>query len=308
MASSMRVLLTGATGRLGSVVYRQLLEAGHTVVAVDLRPSEDTTLPPIKVVDLTRFADVWPLVENIDVVCHLGSKPAFKHEPMASADGYANNVTGCYNLFLAALHHGVGRIVYASSLQAYGAFSMGQYDQERGIRDFVKPRYLPIDEDHPLLACGPYASSKAAGEQMLLNMIAMRPSLCGVSLRYSTIVTDRRRPPTPEQIARWKMISETMPKWRRFIGAYNTFIDIDDAARATVMACGYGQPGTHSAFNVVHPAARHAWSRDLLAQAYDGLPEMRAEVGPNDSLLSTERARTVLGFVPQHGPGGLKSF
>ncbi|APB01507.1 dTDP-L-rhamnose 4-epimerase [Nocardia seriolae] len=74
----LRVLLTGAAGYLGSHVHRALLGAGHEVIAIDALLATvhgvDPVVPDhVSRVDI-RDADVLePLLDGIDVVCHLAA-------------------------------------------------------------------------------------------------------------------------------------------------------------------------------------------------------------------------------------------
>src|SRR5260221_6283421 len=68
----MKVLVTGATGRLGSVVCKELLQRGHDVLATDLRLAAALAVP-LKLADLRAPEAVYPLLEGREAVVHLGN-------------------------------------------------------------------------------------------------------------------------------------------------------------------------------------------------------------------------------------------
>lgn len=156
----MRVLITGAAGRLGGEIARQAKEAGHQLRLVDRRFTKD--LPePIQLANLLDQHACYPLVEDIDAVIHLAN---YSHSSHGSAQTvYGENVQMNINLFQAAVDMGVKRLIFASSVQVISG--------ERRVGDVgSKPSclsYLPIDSQTPVCAQNPYALSKAATEEML---------------------------------------------------------------------------------------------------------------------------------------------
>ena len=77
----MRVLLTGAAGFIGARIAAALRDAGHDVVAVDVmlpaaHGGHAEPPPDCQVVDIRDASTLAPLLNGIDVVCHLaGSDP-----------------------------------------------------------------------------------------------------------------------------------------------------------------------------------------------------------------------------------------
>ncbi|MGW4249431.1 NAD-dependent epimerase/dehydratase family protein, partial [Nocardia sp. NPDC004722] len=74
----MRVLLTGAAGYLGSHVQRALLAAGHEVIGVDLLldavHGPNPTVPEgVQRLDIRDPDALEPLLDGVDVVCHLAA-------------------------------------------------------------------------------------------------------------------------------------------------------------------------------------------------------------------------------------------
>ena len=74
--SSLRVVVTGGSGRIGSVLVRRLIEQGHAVTNVDRRPPDGAPAQAKFVfADLRQREILQPIFEQCDVVCHLGEIP-----------------------------------------------------------------------------------------------------------------------------------------------------------------------------------------------------------------------------------------
>jgi nucleoside-diphosphate-sugar epimerase len=117
----MRILLTGATGFIGSEVARQLGEAGHATRVMVRRPSRASLLARSEVEpvhgDLLSVPSLERAVAGIDVVIHLGGRATF--EPYARLQ--PTIVGGTAALARAAADAGVSHLVYGSSMFVYGS-------------------------------------------------------------------------------------------------------------------------------------------------------------------------------------------
>ena len=147
----MHILVTGAAGRIGRYIVRDLVQAGHSVLGADTGPAAEQNAPHL-VTDLTDAGQTYQALARAraDAVVHMG---AWANAGMvADTRTYGDNVRGTYNLFQACADLGVKRVVSASSNQVYGIA-------------YAPPLYAPLDEKHPLRPGNSYALSKAAGEQ-----------------------------------------------------------------------------------------------------------------------------------------------
>ncbi len=283
----MKIVVTGSSGSLGGRVVQELIQHGHEVIAVDVAPSKEPDAPPTRQVDLTHIEGIRPVLRGADAVCHLGSHPSFY--ATGKPNGFSNNVTGTFNVFEACDELGIGKIVYASSIQAYGLCASRQAPPEW----VSPPLYLPVDEDHPLLPRDAYPLSKAMGEQIADSYIRRKQSLQVFSLRFPAIYSPYRtrprrmgdRPKLPTNFASGDLFS---------------LVHVDDAARAVRLCCEIDRPG-HTPLNITSRRAAREWTMENLVAQYARVPEMRRPLEPTDPLLDWRRAREILGFVADLG-------
>jgi nucleoside-diphosphate-sugar epimerase len=151
----LKVLVTGAAGRIGSHLSRGLLAEGHTVRAFGL--AGDPGLARLADAgaqvfegDLEAPDDLVPAVSGIDVICHLGAALT-THD--ASDDRFVDvNLRGTFNVLEAARQHapGIKRFVYTSSDAVY----LSGDDDHAEI----------IDEAHPQRPGTVYGATKVGAE------------------------------------------------------------------------------------------------------------------------------------------------
>jgi len=142
-----RLLLTGANGRVGSLLSHGLRSQGRILRLADrsavqsAAPEDETCL-----FDLHDRAALAQATQGVNIVVHLG---AIADE--ASFDSIAaTNIGGTYNVFNAAQHAGVRRIVFASTLHTVGFY----------------PVAPPISVDVPPRPDTLYGVSKVFGEAL----------------------------------------------------------------------------------------------------------------------------------------------
>src|SRR3954470_17960744 len=133
----MRVVVTGATGNVGTSLVRRLsTEPAVTSIVGVARRVPELDLPKVEWVaaDVSRD-DLGPAFAGADVVVHL----AWLIQPSHRLDVLeATNVAGSKRVFDAAARAGAGALVYASSV---GAYSRG-------------PKDPPVDEEWPTEGVG----------------------------------------------------------------------------------------------------------------------------------------------------------
>jgi nucleoside-diphosphate-sugar epimerase len=175
----MKILVTGAAGKLGSVTVKVLVDAGHDVRATDRKFVAGS--PRVEPSDLLDEHALYRVLDGVDAVVHLGNHPNRFAGPSPQRI-LAENVAMNANVFSAALDLGVRRIVFSSSIQV-----MLKTDGIRTDRSSIP--YLPLDGDAPPNpGLNPYALSKQFAEEHLKTAAREVPELSVTVLRFPMLV------------------------------------------------------------------------------------------------------------------------
>jgi UDP-glucose 4-epimerase len=174
------ILVTGATGYIGSHTCVCLLKAGWRVIAMDnlcnssprvvLRIQEICGRPmPFHPLDVRDHVAVSRLIqqENISAVIHFAGLKAVGESVTRPLDYFDNNVAGSITLLRALHQQGVRKLVFSSSATVYG-----------------DPSQVPVTETAPLSAANPYGRTKLMVEQILDDMSDSDPEWRIATLRY----------------------------------------------------------------------------------------------------------------------------
>lgn len=171
---TMRIVITGAAGRLGSIVRKHLSQSpDHEQVLIDCNNHGD---PAIRLADLATNYTAWDeLFDGAEVVIHLAADP----RPEAPWQAVArNNIDVTINVFRAAATHNVRRVIYASTLT-----TMDGYRYNTG----------PISADWAPRPVTFYAISKLIGET-IGRMFAESHNMSVICLRLGAVQTGVRTP------------------------------------------------------------------------------------------------------------------
>ena len=235
MASAMNIFIAGATGAIGRVLVPLLVSAGHKVVALTRSADRTSLLEQMGAVPVV--GDVFDAVRLARVVAESKAEVVI-HQLTAfgSKDGdpYAQTIRvrieGTRNLVSAARAAGVRRFIAQSISFMCEPPSSGLTDEQ-----------TPLHLDGPT-GVRPLARAIASLEQQTLGESAM----LGTVLRYGWFYG----PGTsydPEGSIPTAIRKGTMPIVGTGAGTYS-FIDLRDAAAATVMALAHDTSGV---FNIV---------------------------------------------------------
>jgi len=134
-----RVLVTGATGTLGSALRSRLLAAGHDVRAATLSASEERTRNDVNTcewveLDLVSGAGIDAAVDGVDVVVHCATAP--------TGDAQAVDVGGTRRLLAAAEDAGVSNVVYPS-IVGVEAIPYSYYESKLAAEEAVEESDVP---------------------------------------------------------------------------------------------------------------------------------------------------------------------
>lgn len=280
------IVVTGASGFLGSALVQHLVAEGVDVTGVDRRPAMVATAGGRHVIaDLTEHrADVRRLLGTADAVVHLAARPGVRDQsPGVELARRRDNVLATHHVLAAA----TGPVIVASSSSVYGCTIDGRASQE----------------DDALRPIGGYARSKAAAEAVCAAHREAGGTVCVV--RPFTVVGPGQRPDMA--IDRWLRAAAA----GRPIEVYGRsdrsrdVTDVRDVTRALagLVVLARGAAALPAVLNLGTGRARTLG--ELAGAVRRAVPGSRvvhvtpaAAPEPDHTLADTRRCVAVLGFVP----------
>lgn len=316
--SSLSVAVTGPTGEIGKPFIRALEQAPEVdrIVAMARRPFDPAALGWTKTEyrrgDILDRDAVDGLVAGADVVVHLAFIVV-----KATAGTYDINIDGSRTVFEATAAAGVPRLVYTSSVAAYG------------YRDDVTGR---ITEDAPARGTERHAYSHQKAEVERVLEQALASSTTEAYVFRPCIVAGPDAPALLDQLPYLKLATKFPPALLRALaripglqpvlpdhGVPIQLVHHDDVARALVAAVlGQGRPGVYNlagdgeitVTDIAHALGWHAIPIpramvDLTASVAGRVPALAVEAGWLEALrfpmlMDCDRARRELGWEPQY--------
>jgi UDP-glucose 4-epimerase len=300
----MRTLVTGGAGYVGSVVAKQLLQAGHDVVVLDdLSRGHAAAIPDGAghvAVSLTDPEALHGALAGYDAVLHFAALALVAESVEFPERYWHNNVTGTLNLLDAMRANGVARLVFSSTCATYG-----------------EPERVPIVEDEPTAPVNAYGASKLAVDLMLRDECAAH-GLAATSLRYFNVAgasgeQGEHHEPETHLIP---LILQAAAGRRDHIKIFGTdyptrdgtavrdYIHIEDLGAAHLLALEHLTPGEHAVYNLgtgdgytvreVIEAARR-----VTGEAIEAVEEPRRAGDPPALVADPARARAALGWRPE---------
>jgi nucleoside-diphosphate-sugar epimerase len=267
-----KVAVTGASGKAGRAVVHGLLEHDQDVLAVDVvAPTESPA--PFLIADLTDFGQTVECLAGVEAVVHLAAIPASGIHTEETT--FRTNMLSTYNVFEAARLLGLQRVVWASSETILGL----PLEREQ-------PAYAPIDEEAPAYPESSYAISKVLSEELGRQLHRWNGTPY-VALRFSNIME-------PQDYERFPSYWED-PSLRRWnLWGYVDARDVAESCRLAVDA----DVGAEHFIIAAADTVMNRPSRELMAEVFPAVP-YEPTAGDFDSLLSTQKARKLLGYEPQ---------
>jgi nucleoside-diphosphate-sugar epimerase len=281
------IAVTGGAGKLGRAVVTHLAQHGWNVVVFDRVPPQGVSetaagtvhFVPMDLTDYGRVLDAMFGVEErydrVDAVVHLAAVPA----PGLLGDQatFVNNMTSTYNVFTAARRAGITNVVWASS------------ETVLGLPFDTPPPYLPVDEEYAPRPESTYSLVKTLEETMAAQLCRWDPELKMIGLRFSNVMDPGDYAAFPAFDA-----DASARKWNLW-----SYIDARDAAQAVRLALLHEGAGMDVFIIANADTVMSRPNAELVQEIFPDV-EVRGDLGENNTLLSIEKARRILGYEPQH--------
>src|SRR4051812_5612381 len=277
-----RVIVAGGSGKLGRPVLWDLVGNGSDVLNMDQAPLADPICPTVRV-DLTNFGEIATVIlgglderrGSFAAVVHLAAIP----DPgqFANPRTFANNVPATYNVFEACRIAGIKNVVFASS------------ETLQGLPFDSPPPYVPVDEEYAPRPETTYSLGKLVDETIARQYVRWDPSLKIVGLRFSNVMNVEDYAAFPAYDA-----DATLRKWNLW-----SYIDARDGAQAVRKALEATFTGFEAFIIANADTVMSRPNQELLAEVFPGA-EVRPGVTANGTLFSIDKARTMLGYEPEH--------
>lgn len=215
----MNILLTGATGLLGSEIIRQLINLNqHRLIAMVRNEDQLNNYKNAVKGDLLDYPSLLDAFKGVDTVIHTAAKVSFS--PKKKAELFEVNVDGTANVVNACLEQGVKRLVYISSVAAIG----------RPEKVIDAPRPIIIDENHKWEESptnSEYGKSKYRAEQEVWR--GQAEGLQTVILNPSVILGEADWTQSSTQLFNY-----VYQKNKFFTNGIINYVDVQDVAGAVI--------------------------------------------------------------------------
>jgi UDP-glucose 4-epimerase len=305
---SLRILVVGGAGYIGSHVTKALRQAGHTPIVFDnLRSGKQVNLLEgiaFQHGDLLLPDTLRGVLEGVDGLIHLAALKA-AGESMQTPERYAqHNISGTIHLLNAALEANVKFVVFSSTAAVYG-----------------DPQYVPMDEKHPTQPANFYGHTKLAIEELLRWYATLR-GLRYAALRYFNAAgydVDGEINGLETQPANLlPIVMEAVTGRRASVEVFGTdyetpdgscirdYIHVNDLAEGHVRALEYLQRnadnlvlnlGTSNGLSVLEVLEK---TRELSGVEFSVRRGPRREGDPAVVLATSAKAQSLLNWTPQH--------
>ena len=153
------ILITGASGFIGSHLAEFMIEKGYNVKAFDryninnswgwLEHSKYRNDIEIILGDIRDYDSISKATKDCSAVFHLAALIGIPYSYISPIAYLKTNVEGTYNVLESAKNQNIEQVLITSTSETYGT-----------------AQYVPIDENHPKVGQSPYAATKISADQL----------------------------------------------------------------------------------------------------------------------------------------------
>ncbi len=287
-----RIFFTGGSGKAGKHVIPYLLDQGHRVMNVDLKPLNHPGVDNL-IADITDSGQMFNAmssyagfdelepgtgVPKFDAVVHFAAVARILINP--DNETFRVNTIGTYNVIEAAVKLGIKKVIIASSETTYGiCFSDGK----------TNPNYLPLDEDYDVDPMDSYGLSKVVNEKTA-RAFQRRSGVDIYALRIGNVIE-------PHEYAELFPHYFKNPEVRR----RNAFCYIDARDLGQIVDLCLQKDGL--GYQVFNAGNDHNGaiipSKELAERFFPGVPINR-DLDEHEALFSNRKIKEILGFKEEH--------
>lgn len=162
MIKGKKILITGATGFIGSHLTEMCVQLGYDVVAFDrynpdnhwgwLEHSKYKNDFEVVLGDIRDYDSVSNAAKGCNVIFHLAALIGIPYSYISPLAYIRTNIEGTYNVLEVTKNLNLEQVLVTSTSETYGT-----------------AQYVPIDENHPMVGQSPYSSTKIAADQLAIS-------------------------------------------------------------------------------------------------------------------------------------------
>jgi UDP-glucose 4-epimerase len=277
-----KVLVTGGSGFIGSHLVDRLIELGHDVISLDIKPKLNPKAAGrlVNINDRSHTVDTY---KDVEYVFHVAGQARVQPSIHNPQDSIVNNVNATAKVLQLSREAGVKRVIYSMTSSVYGAHQP------------------PHTEDMCPQPLSPYAVSKLAGEQ-LCKVYSQLYGLETASLRYFNVYGPRE-----SDFGQYTTVVKKFLEQREsgqpltIVGdgeQRRDFTHVFDIVEANIAAMNCQSELKGEIFNI---GAGHNYSVNevatLISDSHEYLPARLGEA--RETLADNSKARSLLDWAPK---------
>lgn len=228
----MKILVTGGAGFIASHVVDKYLDGGHDVAVIDnLSTGFRSNVNPRARFYEADICDVGTINEIFERECpeivnHHAAQMDVRRSVEEPVFDASSNIIGSLNVILTSVKYNVRKFIYIST----------------GGAVYGEPKYLPVDENHPINPESQYGVSKHTVEHYL-HLYNLHSGLAYTVLRYPNVYGPRQNPKGEAGVIAifiGQMLEGVVPKIFGNGEHVRDYVYVDDVVRANIVALNKG--------------------------------------------------------------------